>query len=286
LNKALVTMHTNKMYKRLVFYLEACESGSMFDGQLPANVNIYATTAANPDESSYGTYCSPADMVDGKEIGSCLGDEYSIHWMEDADQQGPQETLGDQFTHVQNLTVESHVMQYGDVSWQTEKTGDFEGENPTLLGSKKPHRHAVPFVAAPAGSNTKVNSRDIKLHTHYYAYLRAARGSEARTNAYAQLLDELQQRSDADDLFEKLATAFSAVTGVEAEDLSGAAAMPVVCDTCCKMANAAVLNYCGGYTDYSLQFTNVVVNACASQPIHNQKQAGFNLAKAIKATCA
>ena len=48
-------------------------------------MNIYTTTAANADESSWGTYCSPDDKVDGKEIGSCLGDLYSVNWMEDSD---------------------------------------------------------------------------------------------------------------------------------------------------------------------------------------------------------
>lgn len=33
---------------QLTFYLEACESGSMFEGVLADDVNIYATTAANP----------------------------------------------------------------------------------------------------------------------------------------------------------------------------------------------------------------------------------------------
>ena len=40
-------MHSNKMYSRLVFYMEACESGSMFEKLLPTDLNIYATTAAN-----------------------------------------------------------------------------------------------------------------------------------------------------------------------------------------------------------------------------------------------
>ena len=40
------------MYKQLVFYLEACESGSMFDGLLKPEWNVYATTAANEYESS------------------------------------------------------------------------------------------------------------------------------------------------------------------------------------------------------------------------------------------
>jgi len=49
-------MHTNKMYKDLVFYLEACESGSMFV-DLPTNWNIYATSASGPYESSWAAYC-------------------------------------------------------------------------------------------------------------------------------------------------------------------------------------------------------------------------------------
>ncbi|KAB8081887.1 hypothetical protein EE612_003477, partial [Oryza sativa] len=39
------------------FYLEACESGSIFEGLLPNGINVYATTASNADESSWGTYC-------------------------------------------------------------------------------------------------------------------------------------------------------------------------------------------------------------------------------------
>lgn len=39
-------MNTNKMYKELVYYMEACESGSMWVG-FPTNINIYALSAAN-----------------------------------------------------------------------------------------------------------------------------------------------------------------------------------------------------------------------------------------------
>ncbi len=77
LNKALENMYKNKRYAKLVFYLEACESGlkiyllkrklnsdsflnclsgSMFNTLLPKNINIYATTASNPTESSYACY--------------------------------------------------------------------------------------------------------------------------------------------------------------------------------------------------------------------------------------
>lgn len=41
----------------MVLYIEACESGSIFEGLLPEGINIYVTTAANSYESSWGTYC-------------------------------------------------------------------------------------------------------------------------------------------------------------------------------------------------------------------------------------
>jgi legumain len=94
------------MYKEMVLYIEACESGSMFDGILANNINVYAVTAANPDESSWGTYCPPDDMVNGVEINSCLGDLFSVNWMEDAEKYDPsKETLDAQFKRVLNETA-------------------------------------------------------------------------------------------------------------------------------------------------------------------------------------
>jgi legumain len=78
-------MFDKKMYKEMTVYIEACESGSMFEKILPADKNIYALSASNSKESSWGTYCMPDDVVDGKNIGSCLGDLFSVNWMEDAD---------------------------------------------------------------------------------------------------------------------------------------------------------------------------------------------------------
>lgn len=102
------------MYNELVFYLEACESGSMFEGILADDINLYATTAANAYESSWGTYCYPDDVIDGVHINSCLGDLYSVVWMEDSDaNDAAVETLSDQFTVVKAKTVQSHVMEYG-----------------------------------------------------------------------------------------------------------------------------------------------------------------------------
>ena len=122
-------------------YIEACESGSIFDGLLQDNLSVYATTAANGHESSWGepaaprsgrgaapsrallssggldrlqfllrparaiclqvsgptealpvrvhgpagTYCPGMNPSPPPEFGTCLGDLYSVAWMENAD---------------------------------------------------------------------------------------------------------------------------------------------------------------------------------------------------------
>ena len=68
LNAALVEMKEKDMYNRLVFYLEACESGSMFKGILAEDTKVYATTAANEKESSFGTYCDEDAVVNGTNL--------------------------------------------------------------------------------------------------------------------------------------------------------------------------------------------------------------------------
>jgi len=96
LNAAISNMYSMNMYNEMVLYIEACESGSMFNGLLADNINVYATTAANEKESSWGYYCYPDDVVNGVHINSCLGDLYSIKWMEDSDAADmTSESLGD-----------------------------------------------------------------------------------------------------------------------------------------------------------------------------------------------
>jgi legumain len=100
-NKTINYMSENKMYDQMVVYIEACESGSMFDGILANNINVYAVTAANPSESSWGTYCYPDDAINGTHINSCLGDLFSVNWMENAETSPiDSETLDVQFSKV------------------------------------------------------------------------------------------------------------------------------------------------------------------------------------------
>lgn len=94
---------------QLVIYIEACESGSMLEGLLPSNINVYGTTASNAEESSYACYYD-------EKRKTYLGDVYSVVWMEDSDAEKiDQESLFQQYAITQQKTNTSHVMQYGDL---------------------------------------------------------------------------------------------------------------------------------------------------------------------------
>ncbi|CAF0994550.1 unnamed protein product [Rotaria sp. Silwood1] len=122
LNETITKMYTQKKYKQMVIYIEACESGSMLENLLPNNINIYATTASNAEESSYACYYDDKRQT-------YLGDVYSVVWMEDSDvEQIDLETLYQQFLVTQKNTNTSHVMQYGDLNLgKNHNVSEFQG---------------------------------------------------------------------------------------------------------------------------------------------------------------
>ena len=113
------------MFKELVFYLEACESGSMFP-YLDGSENIYAMTASDATQSSWAAYCGSNAIVDRTNIGSCLGDLFSVKWMQDTEWHNPQvETLEDQYNTVVAKTTTSPVQRFGNYTFKSEPLADF-----------------------------------------------------------------------------------------------------------------------------------------------------------------
>jgi legumain len=139
LNDALLKMHSEKRYGKMVLYIEACESGSMFRNVLPNNLNIFVTTASDYDESSYACYYD-------QKRGTYLGDWYSVNWMEDSDKQDiEKETLQAQFEITKKVTTTSHVMEYGQLDLGKEVVGQYQGLNPV------PHKKVMPAVPFEKG---------------------------------------------------------------------------------------------------------------------------------------
>ncbi|RWS20203.1 tick legumain-like protein, partial [Leptotrombidium deliense] len=120
-NKVLNKMYDENRYKKMVIYIEACESGSMFENLLSPNINIYATTAANSTESSLACYWD-------SELETYLGDVYSVKWIEDSDKPSLRdEKLVQQYLKVKKETNTSHVCEFGDMSMHPLPLSEFQG---------------------------------------------------------------------------------------------------------------------------------------------------------------
>ena len=249
---ALKTMHDKKMYNKLLFYMEACEAGSMFT-HLPNNLSILAHTAANPDESSFGCYCHPDDSVNGKYIGSCLGDTWSVSWMEDSDSRDLSSyTVNDQYNTILKLVTHSHPTIYGDLSIGKDNVSTYQGEN------KKPAEEWTAWLAKLImGSHDQEahvqDSRKIKLSHLKIQYERNPTLENMR-----EYHDEIESIEFFDTTFKKIDQKIGKTPGSLQEssirlpeDLS-----------CLRAAVKAFERDCAKFSDYGLKYTKNLAHLC------------------------
>jgi legumain len=257
INKAIETLHSKGGYKEFLFYLEACESGSIFQNLLKAP-NAKAVTAASATQSSYGWYCpgssTGGDLVDGKTIGSCLGDEFSVRWMEDTDRANiNSETVGQQVAKVKKLVTKSQVQQYGVTSFDSEPIGNFEGNDgqTSVVNSVDLEGHGV-------------DSRDVEVHQAYHAIKRATSVQERKT-AEAELAQILARRQAADSKFGAIASFAMHGNKAEAEAVLEGDVQALTSETvsCHQAALQLAVKHCGSFNDYSLRYSRLFVNLCA-----------------------
>lgn len=249
--KAIGYMFQNKMYAKLIYYLEACESGSMF-ANLPKDINVYATTAANATESSWGCYCGSQAVVQGKNIGSCLGDLYSVTWMEDTDKGTSGETLEQQFQNILKLVTKSHPQQFGDLSYTSDTVASWIG------GSSQETTNA-------SATRNVVDSRDIKLH-----YLIDRHANEMSENSMNELNEEIMMRKFYDEMF-------VTVRALHANS-------PVATDTdfdCYKDMINFHEAHCGRFTEYGMKYMRSYYDIC-----QHQKDSIVDAKKIVMETCA
>jgi len=229
-------------FAQLVFYIEACESGSIFEGTLPANIKVYATTASNAEESSWGCYCTGMAQPPPAGYNTCLGDLYSVAWMENVDAAGRLETLETQYTMIKDRVSQngsysegSHVMQYGEL--------DFDGEAiDAFLGDAKANENSI-VSNLFAGV---VSNRDAEL-----IYLGARHP--------ARLIETLARRAKIDAHMFALA---SKLTN-KAHHIMTTVASPVVHDWDCLKTNVEAFNaQCGPLGNYGMKHSRVLANLC------------------------
>ncbi len=261
LNDTFTYMHTNKMYNKMVVYFEACESGSMFNNKLADNLNIYAVTAANPGEPSAATYCPPNDAVNGKHINSCLGDLFSTSWMENIEKVGiNSESLESQFTLLTSEVTFSHVSQYGDMTFDSDKLNGWFGESsaPTLFESLQQSMDDVAPEERLSDDYGKkfsaINSRDAHV-THLYA--RTLNVPDDFHKATLDLSTELNRRMRVDHVFEQF---------LQVHNIDRKTSLPenITCFNCIRKVMDAWRDNCGYIYDYDLKYVRDIVLACDS----------------------
>lgn len=250
----LQSMSANKRFDQLVFYLEACESGSMFNKLLSDKLRIYATTASNPFESSYA-----CDYNAGEQ--AYLNDCYSFNFMNDTDYADvASRTLQEQFVAIKQQTTQSHVCQYGDLSIAKQPIGNFFSNSFNI-------RPRTVFRAAErATPKNKISSRDVK-EVYLLKKIESADAFEKPIwmTEYKQYKKE-QDRVDT--IFGAISHTFNLHRIREARD----AALANAADHCISQAavdvdciKESVMAYeaeCGSFNEYSIRYVSYIRDAC------------------------
>ncbi|CAG2174558.1 unnamed protein product [Oppiella nova] len=139
LNKELIQMHKDKRYSTLVFYLSACESGTMFEKLLPADINAFAITATNTVESGWACNHEP------KVYKTYLAGWFAVNWLNNTVTNDPnKETLEEQYEYIKihnNFTMDGgqysqHAQQYGDLTLANkDHIAQYQGDKKALANS-------------------------------------------------------------------------------------------------------------------------------------------------------
>jgi len=247
LHATLRGMYANKQYYQMVLYIEACESGSVFE-HMDTDINVFVTTAANADESSYACYFDDKRQT-------YLGDVYSIKWLEDSDKENLNtETLSNQFKLVKQETNTSHVMEYGDITLGKLPVGDFQGNTSSKSLLFTPTLEYDPTVDA-------VPSEEVALEI---LKRRIASSSREEAKKHWTILEALYERkSMSESFFRDLVTLTSGSGGYEALLRTPLQKMT---SGCYKESVRLIMEMCPGMglqqNDFALRKLRVVWNMC------------------------
>ncbi|GAB2212310.1 hypothetical protein Droror1_Dr00025663 [Drosera rotundifolia] len=263
--------HAAKSYKKMVIYVEACESGSLFEGLMPKNLNIYVTTASNAQESSWGTYCPGMEPAPPAEYMTCLGDLYSIAWMEDSESHNlKKETIKQQYQTVKDrtsnyntYTAGSHVMEYGNRSLKVEKLYLYQGYDPA---SENLPPNGLQ-LDVPIGV---INQRDADL-LFLWERLRRSKGGEEKHEILKEIRGTMEHRTHLDMSIELVGSlifgphnAASLLMSVRCRGL------PLVDDWECLKSMVRIFERnCGSLTQYGMKHMHVFANICNNGISHS-----------------
>ncbi|XP_020083723.1 vacuolar-processing enzyme beta-isozyme 1 [Ananas comosus] len=263
--EVLKKKHASNSYKKMVIYVEACESGSIFEGLMPEDLDIYVTTASNAEESSWGTYCPGMQPAPPPEYLTCLGDLYSIAWMEDSEAHNlKKESIAKQYDAVKDRTCNSsigmgsHVMEYGDKSFKEEKLYLYQGFNPANAN--------VSDNGLQHGAVTAINQRDADLLFLWKRYEQLDERLEEKTEVLSEMMEMLKHREHLDTSIEFIG---KLLFGIQSGPSVIRAVRPpgqVLVDDwdCLKRMVRIFESHCGSLTQNGMKHMRAFANICNS----------------------
>lgn len=237
-------MYQNNKYKNMVIYVEACESGSMFDGLLDSGMNIYVTTAANPNQSSYACYWDNIVKV-------YLGDVYSVNFLENSDsfENDWNETLQIQYNIIEQETNTSVVCQYGDLNMSDLPLRDFLifQNITTKLKNKKIKNNTYNFNV--------IDSRDVKIDTMMREYIMSPNTKKKELMNLIQ--NEFLERHFYDSMFK------NKYQEIKKNDDDNSCYSSKYIDTKCLKESVELFEFLfGSLSDYGLKYLKVLAEPC------------------------
>eukprot|EP00210_Caulerpa_lentillifera_P004629 g4415.t1 len=311
-SSTLKKMINDNFFKEFVFYLESCESGSMFQGMgFNNSSNVLLVSASGPSESSYATYCpvwgSTNVSPSASDVGACLGDLFSVSWMEYAESHNiASDLISDQINYVTNRTSDSGTFDYG--------SHVFTYADPTGAMRKEVIGNFLSFYNIPSGIRIKevsetpvtesVKEEEDKSSVHglqpdtmkqqdadlkFLMDRIMSNDFGKKDEALRELEKTIAERRKADASIRSIVKLL-----MDSEVLSKEHTIDIYVDTSLPRGEnqAAVDDWdclvgfaeiweksCGEMTDYSRQYTRTFANLC------NQKVAFEQFRNAVKITC-
>ncbi|KAG6579430.1 legumain [Cucurbita moschata] len=264
--EVLKKKHAAKGYKEMVIYVEACESGSIFEGVMPKDLNIYVTTASNAEESSFGTYCPGMQPPPPPEYMTCLGDLYSVAWMEDSETHNlKRETIDQQYETVKKRTASpndlnagSHVMEYGNSSIKTERLYLYQGFDPASV-NLPPYNGGLEMKTMET-----INQRDADIFFLWQMYRKLEEGTNERAEVLEEIRETVAHRAHLDGSIRMIGFLLFGPENVSnVLDHVRPSGLPLVDDwTCLKSMVRVLEEHCGSLTQYGMKHMRAIANIC------------------------
>ncbi|XP_073222055.1 vacuolar-processing enzyme-like [Cicer arietinum] len=262
---ALKKKHDALSYKKMVIYIESCFSGSIFDDILPDNIGIYATTASNGEENSFAIYCPETPFPPPAGFTFCLGDTYSISWMEDSETSNRStQTLFDQYLSVVNRVQNmdpiymSHVMEYGDTTVSNDLIATYFGDGSASSNSQSSYEHFTMKTGLVKQDDASLLHLKLELE-------KAPDGSKDKSKAQKELYDEIARRKHEDHTINLIADLLfgEEKDSIKMDHVRKVDLHDVDYWDCLKMLRKAYQDHCGILSPYGKKlYSRVSVNMC------------------------